>query len=91
VLTVGEQADSLAQVLNRAGIPAEQMDTISAAVRRAAATVRSGEVVVLSPGYSSHDQFAHFEARAACFVAEVGKLGPWSESGPRPGDRELGA
>lgn len=95
VLTVGEQADSLAQALNRAGIPAEQVKTISVAVRRAAATVRSGEVVVLSPGYSSHDQFAHFEARAACFVAEVGKLG--RADGSRvdaergAGDRELGA
>ncbi|GJM21946.1 MAG: UDP-N-acetylmuramoylalanine--D-glutamate ligase [Planctomycetota bacterium] len=98
VLTVGEQAESLAQALNRAGIPAEQVDTISAAVRRAAVVARPGEVVLLSPGYSSHDQFAHFEARAACFEAEVGRhaaqgnlAASRQKSGVRGGgDRKLG-
>lgn len=75
VLTVGEQGAELAHRLNRAGILAEQVDTISSAVSRAAELAREGEVVLLSPGFSSHDQFAHFEARAECFVAEVGRLG----------------
>ena len=75
VLTVGEEGPSLAETLNRRGVPAELVDTVEAAVVRAARLAQEGETVLLSPGYSSHDQFAHFEERAAVFARAVGRLG----------------
>jgi UDP-N-acetylmuramoylalanine--D-glutamate ligase len=76
VLTIGEEGAELAQRLNRAGVAAEQVETVDAAVERAATLARAGDTVLLSPGYSSHDQFAHFEERAASFCAAVRGLGP---------------
>ncbi len=75
VLTVGEEGPLLAETLNRRGVPAELVDTVEAAVARAAGLAQLGETVLLSPGYSSHDQFAHFEERAAVFARAVGQLG----------------
>ena len=75
VLTVGEEGPLLAETLNRRGVPAELVDTVEAAVVRAAGLAQLGETVLLSPGYSSHDQFAHFEERAAVFARAVGRLG----------------
>ncbi len=77
-LTIGELGSSLALRLNREGVDAEQLETVEAAVDRAAALARPGDTVLLSPGYSSHDQFVHFEERAAAFCAAVRALG-----GPR--------
>jgi UDP-N-acetylmuramoylalanine--D-glutamate ligase len=70
-LTIGEQAGSLARQLIAEGIAAESVGTVAAAVGRAGRLARSGEVVLFSPGYSSHDQFTHFEERGAAFVREV--------------------
>ncbi|MCB9898104.1 MAG: UDP-N-acetylmuramoyl-L-alanine--D-glutamate ligase [Planctomycetes bacterium] len=74
VLTVGEQGGPLAMALNREGIPAEQVHTVEAAVLRAARLARVGDTVLLSPGYSSHDQFANYEARAEAFARAVARL-----------------
>jgi UDP-N-acetylmuramoylalanine--D-glutamate ligase len=72
--TVGEQAAPLANALNRSGVNAEQVNTVEAAVTRASQIAREGETVLLSPGFSSHDQFAHFEQRAQAFVEAVAAL-----------------
>ncbi len=71
VLTVGEEGPALLRELTRRGVTAECVGTVAAAVARAAALARPGETVLLSPGYSSHDQFTNYEARAAAFVREV--------------------
>jgi len=74
VLTVGELGPVLAAALNRAGVAAEEVGTVPSAVRRAAQLARAGDTVLLSPGYSSHDQFVHFEERGRVFAAEVAGL-----------------
>jgi UDP-N-acetylmuramoylalanine--D-glutamate ligase len=70
-LTVGEQGPALTRLLAAARIPAESVGTVSAAVARAARTARAGETVLLSPGFSSHDQFTHYRQRGEAFVREV--------------------
>jgi len=76
VLTVGEEGSDLAHRLHSAGVKAEKAGTVDVAVERAAALANAGETVLLSPGYSSHDQFAHFEERASAFCEAVRSLGP---------------
>jgi len=76
VFTVGEEGGDLAERLQRAGVKAEKAGTVDVAVERAAALANAGETVLLSPGYSSHDQFAHFEERAIAFCEAVRSLDP---------------
>jgi UDP-N-acetylmuramoylalanine--D-glutamate ligase len=71
VLTLGEQGENLARELTLAGVNAELLGTVEACVARAAQIARAGETVLLSPGYSSHDQFTNYEQRAAAFVRAV--------------------
>ena len=74
VLTIGEQAPHLLRELTRRGVSAEAVGTVDAAVARAAQVARRGETVLLSPGYSSHDQFTNYERRAERFREQVLKL-----------------
>ena len=67
VLALGEQGPDLAAALGERGVEAEDVGTLELAVGRAAALAAPGDTVLLSPGYSSHDQFPHFEARAEAF------------------------
>ena len=69
VFSIGEQAAALAQRLAAAGVSVDAVGTLAEAVRRAAAAAQPGDRVLLSPGYSSHDQFVHFEARGDAFAA----------------------
>lgn len=68
-LTIGEQAEPLAQRLRAHGARAEAVGALPAAVARALVIASLPGAVLLSPGYSSHDQFVHFEARGARFAA----------------------
>ncbi len=65
---IGEAAAQLEQGL-RGGPPVHREANIEEAVRRAGAIARPGDVVLLAPGCSSHDQFANFEERGRRFRA----------------------
>ncbi|HEX8340139.1 MAG TPA: UDP-N-acetylmuramoyl-L-alanine--D-glutamate ligase [Tepidisphaeraceae bacterium] len=65
VLTIGEIGPDVAQ---RCGGNAEHVDTLAAAVARAAALAGRGDTVLLSPGTASYDQFVNFEARGDAFT-----------------------
>jgi UDP-N-acetylmuramoylalanine--D-glutamate ligase len=74
VFTVGEESAALARALLARGVDVQEAITLDAAVASAAGRARAGDTVLLSPGYSSHDQYAHFEARASAFAALVRAL-----------------
>ncbi len=81
VIAFGEAAPLVARVLapyvgnGRGTLEAvEQVEDLEAAVRRAAAVVRPGEVVLLSPGGTSFDAYRNFEERGAHFRRLVAEL-----------------
>jgi UDP-N-acetylmuramoylalanine--D-glutamate ligase len=65
---IGEAAAQLEQGL-RGGPPAYREASIEDAVKRAGVLAQPGDVVLLAPGCSSHDQFANFEERGRRFRA----------------------
>jgi UDP-N-acetylmuramoylalanine--D-glutamate ligase len=64
---IGETADEIAAALDAEGVPFERCGDLAAAVTRAAAEARAGEVVLLSPACASFDQFRDFEQRGERF------------------------
>jgi UDP-N-acetylmuramoylalanine--D-glutamate ligase len=71
VLTIGEEGPGLLRELARRGVNAEMVGDVATAVERAGALARPGDIVLLSPGYSSHDQFTNYEHRAEAFRRAV--------------------
>ncbi len=74
VLTLGETAEALCRAFTQGGLQAESLGTVAAATERASRLARPGEVVLFSPGYSSHDQFCNYEERGRAFVRAVERL-----------------
>jgi UDP-N-acetylmuramoylalanine--D-glutamate ligase len=68
----GEQVE--AQAIAGAQVEIHMCDDLDHALSLAAATAVDGEVVLLSPGCASFDQFADFEARGECFRELVQQL-----------------
>jgi UDP-N-acetylmuramoylalanine--D-glutamate ligase len=79
-LLFGEAAGELERALAGA-VPTERLATLDAAVARAAALARPGDVVLLSPACASFDQFKSYAHRGERFRAAVEAL-PAAE--PRP-------
>jgi UDP-N-acetylmuramoylalanine--D-glutamate ligase len=67
VYLIGEDAPVIARALCDAGVPVHDCGELQRAVAEAGAAARAGEVVLLSPGCASFDQFADFEARGERF------------------------
>ncbi len=73
VLVFGEDADAIAAAVADHA-PVERVDTLAGAVRRAAEIARAGDVVLLSPGCASFDQFENYKVRGEAFTAAVREL-----------------
>ncbi|MFN4243950.1 MAG: UDP-N-acetylmuramoyl-L-alanine--D-glutamate ligase [Tepidisphaerales bacterium] len=73
VLCIGTLGPKLAAEV---GPKAELCQTLDVAVSRARQLARPGDVVLLSPGCASYDQFPHFEARGDAFRRLVCGGGP---------------
>ena len=71
VLLIGRDAPALARGLAGTGVPVESVGTLDAAVARAVALARSGDVVLLSPACASLDQFRDYAERGERFGALV--------------------
>jgi UDP-N-acetylmuramoylalanine--D-glutamate ligase len=67
VYLIGEDAPLIATALASAGVPLHRCETLERALEAASATATAGEVILLSPGCASFDQFADFEARGERF------------------------
>ena len=68
VYTIGETGPALAQAVSEAGGVAHCVQTLDAATAAATAAASPGEVVVLSPGFASMDQFHNYEHRGQAFI-----------------------
>ena len=67
VYLIGEDTQPIAEALADAGVPCSECDTLERALQAAGLAATSGEVILLSPGCASFDQFADFEARGERF------------------------
>jgi UDP-N-acetylmuramoylalanine--D-glutamate ligase len=76
VLCVGRTGPAAAAaVRDRRGAPAQDCGNLATAVRRAREIAAPGDVVLLSPGYASYDQFVNFEKRGEAFATLVRERG----------------
>ncbi|MGA9315588.1 MAG: UDP-N-acetylmuramoyl-L-alanine--D-glutamate ligase [Solirubrobacteraceae bacterium] len=74
VYLIGEDADVIEQAIAGEQSNIHMCGDLDHALSLAAATAVRGEVVLLSPGCASFDQFADFEARGECFRELVQQL-----------------
>jgi UDP-N-acetylmuramoylalanine--D-glutamate ligase len=68
VLLIGRDAAAVARGLAGTRVPVESVGTLDAAVARAAALARDGDVVLLSPACASLDQFHDYAERGDRFA-----------------------
>ena len=69
VLLIGRDAALLARALAGSRAPVENVETLEAAVARAAALAQPGDAVLLSPACASLDQFGSYIERGERFTA----------------------
>lgn len=71
VYLIGEDAQLIAAALAGVTVPVTACGALEQALAAASATAAAGEIVLLSPGCASFDQFTDFEARGERFRALV--------------------
>jgi UDP-N-acetylmuramoylalanine--D-glutamate ligase len=74
VYLIGETAASLRAALEPTGVALHDAGDLERAVAQAHAAARAGDVVLLSPGCASYDQYRSYEERGDHFRALVGAL-----------------
>jgi UDP-N-acetylmuramoylalanine--D-glutamate ligase len=74
VYLIGETAAALRDALAATGVPLHDSRDLERAVAEARAAARAGDVVLLSPGCASYDQYSSFEQRGDHFRTLVGAL-----------------
>lgn len=74
VYLIGEDANLIEQAMGGHQPSVQMCGDLDRALSLAAAAAVQGEVVLLSPGCASFDQFADFEARGECFRELVRQL-----------------
>ena len=76
VFCFGATGPALAAAFEAAGVPdVVRADTLGEAVDRAFVLAAEGDVLLLSPGHASWDQFTNYEARARAFAEAVATYG----------------
>ncbi|MDX2170344.1 MAG: UDP-N-acetylmuramoyl-L-alanine--D-glutamate ligase, partial [Deltaproteobacteria bacterium] len=83
LICFGKAGPSIAAQLGAAA-GARVVPTLAAAVERAAALARPGQVVVLAPGCASFDEFRDYAQRGDTFRALVDALPPFDKGGSAP-------
>ena len=73
IYAIGEVTDSVFEYAKSMNIPCYKGYTLDEAMRFLKQNIKSGEVVLLSPGASSQDQYLHFEDRGIEFKNIVEK------------------
>jgi UDP-N-acetylmuramoylalanine--D-glutamate ligase len=84
VLAIGEARERVAEALG-AVVPVERCDSLAAAVARARAIARPGDVVLLAPACSSFDMFRDYAERGRAFKDEVRALAAAGPGGAAAG------
>jgi UDP-N-acetylmuramoylalanine--D-glutamate ligase len=69
VYTIGATGPALSKAVREAGGAVQECGDLATAVTRAASDAETGEVLLLSPGCASWDQFTNYEERGDAFVA----------------------
>ena len=74
LVTFGEMAEDVERAVLKAGLPADRVhraETVDRAVAEARRAAQPGDVVLLSPGGTSYDQYQDFEERGDHFASVV--------------------
>ncbi|MCL2871553.1 MAG: UDP-N-acetylmuramoyl-L-alanine--D-glutamate ligase [Betaproteobacteria bacterium] len=71
VLLIGRDAPQIEAALKKDGVTFEHCGTLAAAVAKARALAKAGDIVLLSPACASLDQFSDYTARGRAFAEAV--------------------
>ncbi|WP_250252025.1 UDP-N-acetylmuramoyl-L-alanine--D-glutamate ligase [Chlamydia psittaci] len=74
IVAMGECRKEIAQALSSSNLPLTQARDLQEAVNVAQSIAQPGDVILLSPGCASFDQFRSFEERGDCFKQLVGEM-----------------
>ncbi len=81
IVALGQDGEAVLQVGRSAGIAGEMVESLDAAVDRAAALAESGDTVLLSPACASLDMFTNFQERGTLFANRVKAMPRGPEEG----------